>query len=424
MMMAYGTFTQGNFASPFNSGGFTGAPSVAPQFRDHLFVEQKFRKDLTLMQRLPYMSILRNLGKKIAYDGGSALHGTKISRPAIGPYTQPLEVGGTPGFPNSAATNSTTITGNKYLSTSTAGVTSIGIPFPMITPNATRYTFRITENQGVAMCLDNLFMETLTDASLVDKLQTLMRDALNLDVEQGAFFNALYAGPITETASQYGSIGAEAVGLTNRANSAVPTGRNYANINGSSNLITPAAIADLVNGAPLAANMTGTSKNALFGNVPVLIGDANSPISYTTFRQLDLYFQGLSVAGHEDMAFVVDTFGLNQIKGIHEFINRTLQESPDNYLKAGPKNDFKVNGYTVSTSQAIRPAGSAGVMYGLAGVKNQAIEYGFRIDPKVIVDNRLNKAEQVLLLCGMQSYGFGVPRPEELAVVQYAPVMG
>jgi hypothetical protein len=96
-MMAYGTFTQGNFANTFTSSGVSGAPSAAPQFRDHIFVEQKFRKDLTLMQRMPYMALVRELGKKISYDGGSVLHGTKLGRPAIGPYSQSMTVGGTPG---------------------------------------------------------------------------------------------------------------------------------------------------------------------------------------------------------------------------------------------------------------------------------------------------------------------------------------
>lgn len=419
--MSGGNYTQGNFQGAYNNNsGYSSGPSLSPTFRDNIFVTQQYIDSLKWIQRKPFRAITRLLGEKVnAPNKGNTYYGYGLARPSIGAYNQNITVGGTT-FPAYLNTNSTTITTNKYLSRNTGGVSMIGIPFPMQTPNATRKTVQVDQFQGLAMVFDEIFLSQMTSSSLMADIKSLVGQTLDLDIEQYLYYAMLYSGPITEAASNYGALGAESIGITNRTNSALPSARDYSLINGASNLITPATIADIVNGAPVAGSMTGTSKNATFGNVPLLLGDAVSPLTESTLRQLDLYFAGANVT--DEIAIVVDPYGYNQLKQITTFVNTDLSSKPDDYIKAKVNTDLSIYNFKVGVSNAIRPSGSNNSLYALAGPRGKAVQWIQGLDPEVFEDNRLDRAEKVVILCARQSYGAAAVTPHETAVVNYAPV--
>ena len=419
--MSGGNYTQGNFQGAYNNNtGYTSGPSLGTAYRDNIFVTQQYVDSLNWIQRKPYRAITRLLGQKVnAPNKGNTYQGYGLSRPSIGAYNQTITVGGST-FPALFNTNSTTITTNKYLSRNTGGVSVIGVPFPMQTPNATRKTVQVDQFQGLAMVFDEIFLSQMTSTTLMSDIKSLIAQTLDLDIEQYLYLAMLYSGPITETASNYGAIGAESIGITNRTNSAISSTRDYTVINGASNLITPATISDLVNGAPVAGSMTGTSKNATFGNVPLLLGDAVSPLTETTLRQLLLYFAGCNL--DDSLALVVDPYGYNQLMQILTFVNSDISGKPNDYIKSRMPKDFDIYNFTVGVSNAIRPSGSNASLYALAGAKGKSVQWIQGIEPDVWEDNRLDRAEKVIILGANQSYGAAAVTPHETAVVNYAPV--
>lgn len=415
-----------SLVAPLSAGGFqpttdrttgvTGNFGASRAYRDGIFIKTRWDAAFSVKQRIPHMALLNVLGKKMPIQGkpGERYPIRTLSMPAVGPYTDNITTNSFT-YPEYVGTDAPTFGGTKFMRTATAGTTVLGIGFPLQAPNEGEAELFIDQYTGCAMLFTQRFLQTSVVRSPDKEYIPLMRSAMDLDAEFYAQLVCLYTGPLTEVAGAYGTQLNDAIGITNQTNYQLT--RTLTAINSGSNLITPTTTG-VFGGA-----MTGTSRwlSVTGGrNVPYLVGNPNQGITINTFRQMNRVLAG-EFAPDSRVLVVDPSKGYFDIINIPEAVNADVNRAPlSTNTSTPPKARFQ--GFDIHTSGAIRPMGaSSNVYYGVAGIRNEGIAYGFQQEPDTVIDNRMDKSERCVIASSVQRYGMvGGPRVNELIIVPYA----
>lgn len=385
-------------------------------YQDGIFIRSQFMDDLRIEARENDLKILSMFGEKLGATGsrpGERFMVPTQSNVAVGDIADAVTSSGY-SFPDYIATDSPTVNNtNSFSRKIGAGASFLGIPLPLQDVNEGQVELVVNQYRGAAMVFTKRFIETCMgymknpSSAYAKKL----RYAIMNDIEEYAWLSFLYTGPLTATASDYGTgfnSFTDAIGITNRTNYALT--RTLTSINGAANLITPTA-----NGSPT-AGMSNTG-NARFSTntTPYLFGSTGSDISFDTLARVDEVFNQRNVP-MEGRGLLCEPKGYGDIKYLPQFSSEFLGGQTDVY-KTGRLRE-KILNFEVGMTNVIQPAGSgSNVNYEIAASKG-ALLYEIAREPDLIIDNKLNKPEMAIVVMGTTRYGAVVQRPDHTAIIQ------
>lgn len=390
--------------------GVTSAYGAARTFRDGIFIRSQFIKELTVESRMNQTVILKNAAERVpqvtSRKGQRYTFPTK-SIPTVHDVTTSVVTSGY-SYPDAYATDTFTAGGDRFTRTGTAGTSVLGVPLPMQRINEGEIELYINQHRGLAM----LFTREYLEISMLDNPSSyyggMIRYAMANDMDRYAWLAALYTGPITETADDYGSLFNDAIGITNRANYTLT--RTLTSVGVSSSLIT--ATTD-----GIAASMSNSS-NSRFGtspqNVPYLVGSTSSDVTYSTIRRITRLMNANNVP--QGRKIFADSKMYDDISHLPQFVHMDVAGKESTVNVDGRMGN--IHGFSVHDTNVIQPTGtSSNVLYGLA-MGPDAMKYGVQREPDVIIDDMLNKKEQALVLMATARYGVTTQRPDHVFVIQ------
>src|SRR5262245_23405167 len=121
--MAVPTITPGSWTPTFGSGGVTSSFGAARQYRDGIFIRSVFLQELSIMQRMNDLAILKNSGERfpqVTSKKGQRYTVPTKSVPAVGDVTTAFTTSAY-SYPDYVATDTFTEGGNNFGPTLGAG---------------------------------------------------------------------------------------------------------------------------------------------------------------------------------------------------------------------------------------------------------------------------------------------------------------
>lgn len=413
-MSMVATLSAGSWTPTYGSGGVTSAYGASRQYRDGVFVRTVFLNELAIQQRLNNLVILKNSGQRVTQVTNRK--GQRYTLPTkTAPGVSDLNVAFTTQsftFPDYAATDAVTQTGDNFTKTLSTGNSILGIPVPLQRINEGEVELLINQQRGLALSFTKEYLETSLLPNPSQHYAELTRYALDNDTERYAWLACLFTGPITETADDFGTLFNDAIGITNKASYTLT--RTLSSIGAGSNLIT----AQTTGTAPGMNN----SGNSRFGstpiNVPWLFGSTAADITYSTISRLSEKWDGYNIPiGKRNLFF--EAKGYNDVAHLPQFINEAVAGGggAEKFNEAA-RIGGRIHGFNVFLTNVIQPCGSSSnVLYELA-LADDTLAYGIQREPTLIIDNMLDKKEMAIVVLSTTRYGVTAKRPDHMAIVQ------
>jgi hypothetical protein len=406
------------------SGGFQPASGFGLDrtYQDGIFIRSQFMNELKIAERENQLKILDMFGEKLPRGSkkGTRFMIPTLSNPAVGDVTDTITTGSF-GYPDYVATDAPSITNtNPFSRKIAAGTAVVGIPLPLQNINEGQIELQVDQYRGCAMLFTKRFLDTalpwISDPNKAYGAK--IKYALMNDIEEYAWLTWLYTGAITTTAGDYGTGTAaftDAIGITNRTNYALT--RTLTSINGASNLITPTTTGSL--------SGMSNSGNARFDQqqVPRLFGSATSDLTFDTINRLNIHFNQRNVPVN-GRGILCAPKSYSDIAYLPQVSHRDYGAQNENVYRNADISARVLN-FAVAQTNTIQAAGSSSAIeYNIAGVKGggqgeSSLLYDIQQEPSnLIIDNRLDKAEQCLIVMATTRYGAVVQRPDHAAVLQ------
>lgn len=404
--------TPGSFSPTFGTAGVTSAFGAARTYRDGIFIRSVFLKELAIAQRLNEMVIAREAGTRVpqvtSKKGQRYTLPTK-SIPAVGDVTTAFTTSGY-SYPDYAAIDTFTATGDRFTQQIGAGTSVLGIPVPLQRINEGEVELLINQYRGLGLAFTRDYLEISMLENPSQYYAEMIKYAMNNDMERYLWLACLYTGPLTETADDYGTLFNDAIGITNKANFQLT--RTLASINTGSNLIT----ATTTGTASGMSNPTNSRFGTTPANVPWLFGSTSSDISYSTITRAWEKFDAVNVpVGQRKL--IMEAKGYTDVSHLPQFVDTDVSGNGGGQVNYNGRMG-KIHGFETFMTNVIQPIGaSSNVLYELAAGPD-ALAYGVQREPDLIIDDMLNKKEQALVLMSTSRYGAVVKRPDHIGIIQ------